>query len=60
MFMKTIITYDTATGVALTNDTGATSFPCPSCAKATIYRTLNSREICVKYTCPECGFIGPN
>lgn len=58
--MDAKINYDTATGVALTNDTGATSFPCPSCAKTTIYRTKNSREICVKYTCPGCGFVGPN
>lgn len=54
------INYDTATGVALTNDNGATSFPCPSCGKTTIHRTRNSREICVKYVCSECGFVGPN
>ncbi|MCA9478322.1 MAG: DUF1610 domain-containing protein [Nanoarchaeota archaeon] len=58
--MDTKINYDTATGVALTNDIGATSFPCPQCGKATIFRSRNSREICVKYTCPECGFVGPN
>lgn len=54
------IKYDTATGTALTNDEGATSFPCPKCGKQTIYRTRQSREIVVKYTCPECGFEGPN
>lgn len=58
--MSTKIKYDTATGVALTNDVGATSFPCPKCGEAIIHRSRNSREICVKYTCPACGFVGPN
>ena len=58
--MKSEIQFDSATGVAMTNDIGAVSFPCPSCGKATINRNRNSREICVKYKCPECGFVGPN
>lgn len=54
------IKQDTATNISLANDVGATSFPCPKCGKAIINRTRKSREIVVKYTCPECGFVGPN
>ena len=54
------IKHGTTTGVALSNDVGSASFPCPSCGKATIYRTRKAREIVVKYVCPECGFEGPN
>lgn len=54
------IKYDTATNVALSNDLGATSFPCPNCGKQMIHRTRQAREIVIKYTCPECGFTGPN
>ena len=50
----------TSTGTALSNDIGATSFPCPKCGKTIIHRTRKAREIVVKYTCPECGFVGPN
>ncbi|MGM5480598.1 MAG: zinc finger domain-containing protein [Nanobdellota archaeon] len=54
------ITYDTTTRAPLTNDEGSTSFLCPNCGKATINRSRKSREIVIKYTCPECGFTGPN
>lgn len=54
------IKYDNATGTALTNDVGSTSFPCPQCGKYIIHRTRKAREIVVKYKCPECGFEGPN
>jgi predicted RNA-binding Zn-ribbon protein involved in translation (DUF1610 family) len=54
------IKYDTTTGKALANDLGATSFPCPNCGKQIIYRSRKSREIVIKYICPECGFEGPN
>ncbi|MFP4119332.1 MAG: zinc finger domain-containing protein [Candidatus Woesearchaeota archaeon] len=54
------IEYDTATHTPLSNDDGSTSFPCPGCGKRTIYRTRKAREIVIKYTCPECGFTGPN
>lgn len=43
----------------LTNDKGSTIFPCPSCGHE-ICRSKNAREIVAKYTCPECGFVGPN
>ena len=52
-------TYDTATGVSLANDGGSVEFPCPKCGE-TIYRSTESRSICIKYTCPKCGFEGPN
>jgi predicted RNA-binding Zn-ribbon protein involved in translation (DUF1610 family) len=51
--------YDTATGVALTNDAGSTSFPCPKCGE-TIRRSRQSRAVSIKYTCKACGFEGPN
>ncbi len=54
------IKHDSATDTPLTNDIGSTSFPCPNCGKQTIYRSRKSREIVIKYTCPECGFVGPN
>ena len=54
------IHYGTGSGVALTNDKGSTSFPCPKCGKVIIQRTRKEREIAIPYTCPECGFVGPN
>lgn len=54
------IHYGTGSGVALTNDTGSTSFPCPKCGEAIIQRTRKEREIAVPYKCPKCGFVGPN
>ncbi|HII16860.1 TPA: RNA-binding protein [Candidatus Woesearchaeota archaeon] len=44
----------------ITNDTGAVQFPCPSCGKETIVRSKQAREIVAPYTCPSCGFTGPN
>jgi len=44
----------------LTNDEGGVSFFCPNCLKAKISRTGNDRQIVTKYTCPNCGFEGPN
>jgi len=44
----------------VTNETGAARFLCPNCGKAEILRTKNERQIVTKYTCPECGFVGPN
>ena len=42
------------------NDVGAVTFKCPQCLKGTIVRSKNAREIVAQYTCPECGFVGPN
>lgn len=50
----------TATGSVVTNDKGSATFPCPGCGEVTIVRTRNERENVVKYTCPKCGFTGPN
>ena len=44
----------------ITNSTGTTTFQCPSCGKAEITRCKHCREIATKYTCPNCGFTGPN
>ena len=51
---------DTAANVSVANDNGAVVFPCPECGKEEIVRSMNSREIVVKYTCSKCGFEGPN
>lgn len=45
-------------GVRLVRRT-ETTFPCPSCGKATIGRCMNCRDQSVHYKCPECGFVGP-
>jgi len=47
-------------GVEITNQKGSTKFKCPNCGKAEIVRCFHCREIAAKYTCPECGFTGPN
>ncbi|MBW2992221.1 RNA-binding protein [Candidatus Woesearchaeota archaeon] len=44
----------------VTNDAGTTTFLCPKCGKTEIVRCKHCREIAAKYTCPECGFNGPN
>jgi len=44
----------------ITNKAGATRFKCPSCGKYEIIRCPECRERGIKYTCPECGFTGPN
>ncbi len=50
----------TATGTSVVNDKGSVSFPCPACGEAEIVRTKSERQNVVKYTCPKCGFTGPN
>lgn len=49
-----------ATKVKITNDTGNVRFMCPSCGKSEIIRSKKARELAIKYTCPSCGFEGPN
>lgn len=44
----------------ITNDIGNVKFKCPKCKKGDIVRCRSCREIVAKYTCPECGFTGPN
>lgn len=44
----------------LTNDKGSVSFMCPSCGDYEIVRSKKARQIVAKYTCPKCGFTGPN
>jgi hypothetical protein len=44
----------------ITNKPGATRFLCPSCGKYEIIRCRECRIRGVKYTCPLCGFVGPN
>lgn len=36
-----------------------TEFPCPNCGKKKIVRCKSCRVLGSKYTCGECGFIGP-
>ena len=42
------------------NDAGSVEFKCPSCNNYTIIRSSNARKAALKYTCPACGFRGPN
>ncbi|MEM2139107.1 MAG: zinc finger domain-containing protein [Candidatus Woesearchaeota archaeon] len=44
----------------ITNMNGSVRFLCPQCGKHEIIRCENCRKIVAKYTCPECGFVGPN
>jgi predicted RNA-binding Zn-ribbon protein involved in translation (DUF1610 family) len=44
----------------ITNDNGSVIFNCPNCGKTEIVRCSKCRKIAAKYTCPECGFTGPN
>ncbi|MBI2662048.1 RNA-binding protein [Candidatus Woesearchaeota archaeon] len=42
------------------NNPGSVTFKCPSCTKYDIVRCTYCRTNAIKYTCPGCGFIGPN
>jgi Zn-ribbon RNA-binding protein len=44
----------------IANDRGAVVFDCPNCGEHKIVRSKRAREIIAKYTCPSCGFTGPN
>lgn len=44
----------------VTNVDGTSVFSCPNCGKTEIVRCKQCRKIAAKYTCSECGFIGPN
>jgi predicted RNA-binding Zn-ribbon protein involved in translation (DUF1610 family) len=47
-------------GNNIANTTGSVRFMCPRCQEAEIVRSRNERETVAKYTCPKCGFVGPN
>lgn len=51
--------FSTATKANIANDRGSVHFPCPECGTE-IVRSRSERENVVKYTCPKCGFTGPN
>ena len=51
---------DSTSKVSVMNNTGNAVFLCPACGKHEIVRTAAMRKICAKYTCPGCGFEGPN
>jgi Zn-ribbon RNA-binding protein len=44
----------------ITNDIGSVKFNCPGCSKTEIIRCKSCRQLATKYTCHECGFVGPN
>ncbi|MFH1072783.1 MAG: zinc finger domain-containing protein [Nanoarchaeota archaeon] len=44
----------------LANDRGSVIFPCPKCGEYEITRCKKCRMIVARYTCPSCGFTGPN
>ncbi|MCF7866110.1 zinc finger domain-containing protein [Candidatus Woesearchaeota archaeon] len=49
-----------ATNARITNDKGSVTFKCPKCSDYEIVRSKHARQIVGKYTCPKCGFTGPN
>ena len=49
-----------STNVRIANDTGSVTFKCPKCEDHEIVRSTHARQIVAKYTCPKCGFVGPN
>ncbi|MFW6013630.1 MAG: zinc finger domain-containing protein [Nanoarchaeota archaeon] len=44
----------------ITNDVGSTRFMCPACGKIEIIRCNACRKLGTRYTCSDCGFVGPN
>ncbi|MBS3164476.1 RNA-binding protein [Candidatus Woesearchaeota archaeon] len=44
----------------VTNTTATTVFKCPQCQNYDIMRCGPCRENAVSYSCPACGFMGPN
>ena len=48
-----------SSGKPITNDGSSVNFPCPGCGYK-ICRSTHARKIGAKYTCPSCGFEGPN
>ena len=48
------------TSKKIDNNKGSVKFPCPKCQKGIIVRSVEDRKLCLTYTCPECGFVGPN
>ncbi|MBS3147704.1 RNA-binding protein [Candidatus Woesearchaeota archaeon] len=40
--------------------TGFTIFKCPKCLKTDLSRCSHCRKIAAKFSCPQCGFEGPN
>lgn len=47
-------------GNTTANTPGSVRFLCPHCQKTDIIRTRNERETVARFTCPGCGFTGPN
>jgi len=45
--------------VKVAND-NAVEFNCPNCSKYILVRCSECRKKATKYTCPDCGFVGPN
>lgn len=44
----------------IANDKGAIVFACPQCNFDSIVRSSTERKNVTQYTCPKCGFTGPN
>ncbi|MDP3734178.1 MAG: zinc finger domain-containing protein [Nanoarchaeota archaeon] len=44
----------------IVNDKGRVIFKCPKCENREIVRCSNCRSNAIQYSCPECGFKGPN
>ncbi len=39
---------------------GTVKFACPQCGGVQVTRTPHERTTVIKYTCSQCGFVGPN
>jgi hypothetical protein len=39
---------------------GTVRFVCPQCSEMEIIRIPQARKMAAKYSCPKCGFTGPN
>jgi len=50
----------TSTKKRITNLDGVARFMCPNCGKYEIIRSGQARKTAARYTCPGCGFTGPN
>jgi Zn-ribbon RNA-binding protein len=42
------------------NEKGSVTFLCPKCSNFEVVRCDNCRRNAIKYTCPQCEFVGPN
>lgn len=59
-FLQNMINKCVSCNTTIANERGSVRFLCPKCGKYEIIRCKNCRQIVAQYTCPGCGFTGPN